>query len=198
MPENTSAHVIEVKATGVVILQETINIWHYATNDTPGTLDDFLTAFNTDVLTNLLSFMNSNAGFNTVEAQYVKGGTSFASKVVTATGVGGGDCLPPYATWDFTYMRSGARERNGYKRIAGVGESSQVNGVATAGVLAVIAGTLASLGGAVNDGSASWVPVIRRTRIGRIPQVPPKYFDISAVVFSKIGTQNSRKFGHGR
>jgi hypothetical protein len=199
MPESTATSVIEILVIGSVLGEQTVNRWFYGLPVTPvDTLDDFLTEFGNTVLSDLLVTMSSQSSFDTGFAQYVKGGTAFATKTYSASGTTSGDCLPPFVAWDFTLLRSGARERNGYKRIAGVPESSQANGNPTSGARANLDVAAASMAGNITLATDEWIPVIRRKRIGKVIQNPPKYYDISTVQFSRIGSQNSRKSGHGR
>jgi len=199
MPIVTWNYVIEVLITGFVLGEETINRFFYATMNAPiDTLDDFLTEFGNTVLTDVLAIMSNQSGFSVGTAQFVKGGTAFASKIYAAAGNVSGDVLPPFVAWDFTLLRGGARERNGYKRFAGVPESYQANGNPTTTAAALAAAAAVTMGSTVSTANDTWDPVIQRTVVNHIPQHPPVYYDISNVIFSRIGSQNSRKQGHGR
>lgn len=198
MPVNTSAFVVEILLRGVVLGQETINRFFYASTSYASAMIDVIDAFDAVVPAYLVTFMNEQAGFTSIEAQGVRGTSDFASKPISELGVGTGDCMPPFVSWDFTLVRGGARERNGYKRIAGVGEASSVGGIPTSSVLAVINAGVHTLSDTFEVGADTWVPVIPRTRVNRVPVLPRQYWDMSSAIFSKIGSQNSRKYGHGR
>lgn len=198
MPVSIATFVLQVLLKGVVLDQETINRFYYGATAFVDTIDDFLAAFDGQVVANLIPFMNQNASFTLIEAQGVKGTTVFSQLGISRQGTNGGDCLPPYSSWDFTLVRAGARERNGYKRIAGVGEGNQTNGIANSGIVTALTAGATAMITAVNTTSDSWTPLVRRTRINKVPVSPAQYWGISNVVYSKIGTQNSRKYGHGR
>lgn len=189
---------LEVLVHGVVITEETINRYYYHADAFTDPLDDFLDVFIPHVLDPLIAGMSNQAGFTSVQVNTVRGGSSFTSRPITAIGAVGGDCLPPYAAFDFTLVRGGVGERNGYKRIAGVAEASQVNGIPVAGSLAVMNAAAVAMGDTLDVGLSEFRPVIRRDVINHIPQLLLTVFSISSVQFSRIGTQNSRKFGHGR
>jgi len=184
--------------TGVVLAQETVNRFFYAGDAVPDTLDDVVADFATNVLTPISGCMNTNASFLNIVGQGVRGFAAFTSLGVSIQGTNGGDCLPPYAAWDFTLVRDGARERNGYKRIAGIGEGNQANGVASSGIVAALNTAAEAMFLSISDGTSEYNPVIRRTRVNRANVNPPQYWGVSNVIYSKIGTQNSRKYGHGR
>lgn len=198
MPENTSPIVYELKAVGNVNGEEMINTWYYAGSAVATDLLALVADFYDHVLDGATTFMSSQAGWNYVNITGVRGTILFDTLVRLAEGLISGDCLPPYASWDFTLVRGGAGERNGYKRFVGVAEASQINGTATGAILANIASHLGDLGATITDGTTVYTPVIRRGTIGHVVQRPPKYYSTSGIIYSKIGTQNSRKFGHGR
>jgi hypothetical protein len=199
MPANTDPYVIEIVLKGAVITEETLNVFHFASPTLTDTIADIIQAFYVALGPTLINLIGTSSVFSEVTGQFVRGSILFGSQpLVGQSGTVSGDQLPPYATWDFTYVRGGALERNGYKRFSGVPESFQANGVASGSGpanLAVLAGVL---GAGFNSGTDDWTPVIKRTKIAHVTQTPPKYYSVSSVVYSKIGTQNSRKFGHGR
>jgi hypothetical protein len=199
MPDAGYEFVYEVKLIGSIIGQESLNVFHYGAADELLDPSGWCTEFDTTIVALLLPLVADNYEATEITIQEVQGGIQFASKAVTEFGSVSGDCLPPYATFDFTYVRGGARERNGYKRFSGVPESRQANGVANATSNALAATLAVALEQPVGSvGTGLLTPVIKRTKINHVVQTPPKYFTISSVIYSKIGTQNSRKFGHGR
>jgi len=50
----------------------------------------------------------------------------------------------------------------------------------------------------ITDGTETYEPVIQRKFVNHIPKIPPVFYTISDVRYAKVGSQNSRKFGHGR
>jgi hypothetical protein len=198
MPEDTAPVVYQFRVTGVSISEETIANYYYSASEEVANLDSLVEPFFTTVITPQLSIMNGNAFYTRLDIVTVKGGIAFASFDFLHIGTVSGDCLPPNVSYDFTLLRAGVGERNGYKRIAGVSESSQQQGTVTSGILALCALVSAGLSANLEVGEDAYPPCIRRTKIHRVPQNPPKFYTMSGATYSKIGTQNSRKFGHGR
>lgn len=198
MPEDTSPYAVRIRTIGDVLGQEALQVWYYTTNTAPTGVADLLTTFKADVADHLLDIMSVQSHILSIDAQYVKGAAFFGTLLVGSGGNVSGDCLPPFVSWDFTLVRGGALERNGYKRLQGVPESKQADGIATPSAFADLNSLAGFMFADLDDGTNLYHPVIRRTRINRAAQVPPKYFSISSVLYSQIGTQNSRKAGHGR
>lgn len=112
------------------------------------------------------------------------------------TGTQTGDCLPRYNAFSMFYARSTRASRNGWKRIMGVPESVQVNGVVTnAGELTALAALAAALAAGMIDGSANaWSPQIyRKAQPDHTPPIDRANFGISGVSFKGLTTQNTRK-----
>jgi len=198
MPISTAVKVARLRLVGQIFNEEAINVYYYANEDGSALITDLATLFAATPLSHILAITSNQYICNSIEVEEVKGGTAFTSLSIASNGTISGDCLPPYASWDFTLTRGGVGERNGYKRFAGVAESSQVDGVNTSGIAASLQVVALDLGAALGTGTASWFPVIRRTRVNRVPQNPPVYYTFIGGAYAKIGTQNSRKFGHGR
>lgn len=198
MPVATFSNVYRIILQGVCLGQQTLNIFYYGANSPVVDVPNLLDAFDGNVVSNVAGAVNHNWSSQLLTLQAERGGSEFGSLVSNQTGTNGGDCLPPYVTWDFTFLRGGALERNGYKRFAGVGEGNQTNGVADTGIRVALDALADEMFSNLTVDAVEFFPVIRRTRVHRAPQIPPSYWDISGIVYSKIGTQNSRKFGHGR
>jgi len=198
MPELTPAFVAQLKLKATVITEESLNIFYYGSDTNADGLDGLITRFRTIVMPKLIAVTSTQCQFESIEATMVKGGNDFTSQGFAEAGTVGGDTLPPYATWDFTLLRGGAGERNGYKRFPGVPEASQAQGIASAGAVAnlnLLADALDTLLVPTTD---QWSQVIRREVINHVIQNPPKWYSNGGTLYSRIGTQNSRKFGHGR
>lgn len=199
MPDSLFAHVYEVKIIGLVLAQEAINVFHYGHSEELLDPSGWLDVFDGDVVAALLPCVADNYVAQGLTIQEVHGGGQFASKAISEFGGVSGDCLPPYVSWDFTLVRGAARERNGYKRFAAVAESRQANGLATPAALTDLNNLAARMFADIGSTDTGVLtPVIQRETINHVHQSPPKYYTVSGVQYSKIGTQNSRKFGHGR
>jgi hypothetical protein len=197
LPVATFPGIYRIVLKGVVLGQETVNVFYYGDTNVAISLNGIAIAFRDDVATPISGIMNQNASFTSIGVEQVRGGNGFTQIGISVQGTNGGDCLPPYASWDFTLVRAGVGERNGYKRIAGVGEGNQTNGVANTGIVTALDTAAAAMLSLLVVGDDGLTPVIRRTRVNKFPQNPPIYYTMSDVNYSKIGTQNSRKYGHG-
>lgn len=115
------------------------------------------------------------------------------------------ESLPPANTWTFRYIRSDINFRHGYKRFAGVPEQLQAAGIITGSGSLVVNALAAQLAadvapvepttGVAGVGSAQ-VCITRQEQNGA-PVLPVLVNFPSSVVYSAIGTQNSRKLGRG-
>ena len=198
MPLVTPAFVARIIMKGLVVSEQSLNVFYYGSPTLTDPLDELANAFITHFSPLWQGITSSGALWQTCDVQMLKGSGAFTSVPVGVSGGVSGDCLPPYAAWDFTLVRGGLGERNGYKRFAGVSETSQVNGVATGAILSGLAAMAAGLNVAIDTTTDEWSPVIRRTRVNKVIQNPPVYYSFIGATYSRIGTQNSRKFGHGR
>ncbi len=199
MPAISAHFAYEIKLFGLCITEQTLNVFHYATT---GIVDcdvnDLLAAFKAEVSDNLTSIAATEMSYYQITAQEILGGVQFGSLAVSNNGIVSGDCLPPFNAWDFTYVRGGARERNGYKRMAGVPEAMQAQGIITGGSLPAVNAAAGHMAADIVASTITFHPAILRRRINHIIQTTPQLYSISGVNYSKIGSQNSRKFGHGR
>jgi len=163
-----------------------------------GSPADLIDAFTTTVMPAIRAITNQNAEYELIVCNQYHGGLSFAASAIAIGGTVTGDCLPPFVSWDFTLVRSAVGEQNGYKRFAGVSESKQQNGLVDAGFVSVL-DNLATILQADLVGSLDTYQLgVRRSQINQIPVNTPTVQTISAAQYSKIGSQNSRKYGHGR
>lgn len=112
-----------------------------------------------------------------------------------------GDVLPPFASWAFIKRRATATTRNGQLRLPGVPESLQVNGLATAPAVEDLEAfaDIFQLG----FSAAATLPqpftatfvlrIVRKDATGALVLSN----SISGVEYTRISTQNTRKFGRG-
>jgi len=196
--QDTDPVVYQIKINGQINTEQTINRFFYCGATTLVDITTLVDAFHTEFDASLLPATNVNWRWNSTDIEGVKGSLAFATVSRSVAGTTSGEVLPPYASWDFTLVRGGVGERNGYKRFAGVPESLQNAGIAVSGALPGLALVSASLEANLTAETIVFRPVIRRTRIHKVPVFPPQYWSIGGATYSKIGTQNSRKYGHGR
>src|SRR5712664_3516661 len=171
---------------------EQINVLHYYV-PLPLILSDFVDAWITAIMGGLPNILTTYTLFYGIEVTQRRGGTEFYNRNISIGGAVSGEGLPPFNCWDFTKLRGGVGERNGYIRFGAVPESLQANGAATGGALA----TLAIIANSFNDDITVGIQFVKlciqRKHIRHAIQTPPRYFSKSAVQYSKIGSQNSRK-----
>jgi len=124
--------------------------------------------------------------------------TDYASTVLAANNVGvrGGECLPPFVAWYLRYGRTRTDMNHGGKRIAGISENDQANGVivtvnlgtAMTDLAGILGWTLAPAAG------GTFRPVIMRRLLGPTGAlIGYQAFDTNGVSYVRISTQNSRK-----
>lgn len=199
MPVINTGYTIAIRLFGTCIDQETVNVFHYNSVAFGATPTEILTAWWNLVSSHYQNLISTACAIDHLELQEVGGAGSFGSLPIGASGFVGGDCLPPFVAWDFTYIRGAALERNGYKRFAGVPETYQASGVASATGRTQANLVAEDLAATVSVGVADmWKPVVLRRKVAHAVLPAPKPYSISGVIFSRIGSQNSRKFGHGR
>lgn len=196
---------------------EVNNVFHYRVVTNGGaTLDQFAAGLwfglNADVQprTNaIVVYDKIDAKILDADALLVNGETYLVPSSQGAGGEGA-DALPPESCWTFKLLRPSGSFRHGFKRFAGVSEAAQANGFPTSGVvtsLNTIATLLATALQAYSIGSggapdapvagSSMQPVIVQKIINGDLISPVNIGVVTAAVFDKIGTQNTRKFGRG-
>lgn len=120
-------------------------------------------------------------------------------------GTATGDCLPPYSTWSFRYVRASADFRHGYKRFPGIPEGGQVNGYAEAGyitymnaIATLLNGDIvfAALGSHLLSSGRLKPQLYKAHRYGGDVR-PVEFQRPASVVYEGIGSQNTRKYGRG-
>lgn len=128
----------------------------------------------------------------------------FTQPYIATTGDTDADTLPPSNCWSFRLNRSTSESRNGQKRICGVPETLQDDGVATGAAtsaLNVVGALFDDIIGGPPPTDATYQPIIFRP--GRpgftIPEkvvaaVIQNDFPVESSQYVRIGTQNSRKF----
>ena len=140
------------------------------------------------------------------DANLINGESYF---IPVGTGVGGdpNDSLPSADAWTFKYVRPSSSKRHGFKRFAGIPENDQVDGLPAGGV----ASSLTALGDALFTPFPFWADdggtetemsgVITPTLVQRVLNgdlvSPAVFYDPTAVVFDKIGHQDTRDRGRG-
>jgi hypothetical protein len=219
MPIAVAANdLVELKLVGLFdTKQVTNNVFHFQVDDDGGAkLDEFAAGFfealQTDLLNitaNVVEYLQIDARLLDEDGDLINGETYI---IPTGSGVGAdtSGSLPPYVTWTFKYLRENATFRHGFKRFAGVPSIGQVKGFPVGGEITNLnnmAGTLSGPFSAFSigtdglpdveyAGSAMHNVVLQRV-INGDPITPVNVALVPNIVFDKIGTQNSRKYGVG-
>lgn len=176
-----------------------LNVYAYRQTSGTGDSEALVTQFITDVLPDIVGVQSVAMGHSMISAVNLDDPTDFFETAVGSeigTGTQAGDCLPRYNCFSFIYRRTTREVRNGWKRIAGVPESAQVNGVVTnAGFISALAMLAVTLGEPiVGEGADVWNPrILRRENPDHTPAVLRADFAVSVVNFVGLSTQNSRK-----
>lgn len=220
MPLSVSANeLLEFKLQGFFNgAQELNNIFHYQVTTVGGaTLLDFATGLWRELSSSLLDLTNNAVEYVQIVASKLDtdgnlvNGESYIIHAGDGVGVTASDALPPFVTWTFKYIRPDSSFRHGFKRFAGVSENSQAEGIIDSGALSVLippietslAATIAGYSRDVDNrpdtvvGSSAMQPVVVQRIVNGDPISPVNLAVIADVVFDKIGTQNSRKYGRG-
>jgi len=213
-----ASSIIELKVVGEYNgAQETNNVFHYRENGTAqGTLDQYGIGLMNAIETNIYPILTNQARFIRIDCALVGtdgsniNGESVFFPSANDLGVAPGEGLPPYATWTFKYVRPSFSFRHGYKRFSGISETDQNSGFPASGVLTRLNTAAASLSAFIAamtqdvDGNPDTVvtdtlaiPVVLQRIVNGDPINPINVANVSDVVFTKIGSQNSRKYGVG-
>lgn len=118
--------------------------------------------------------------------------------LTTRQGAIGGENSPPFVAWAFKSARKSRAIRAGFKRIAGVSETWQANGVATSaittpgGVVSVNMGLPLNTAGAGN--TTGLYPIVYSDTLNNQPRTTKIAELADNWAFSKISSQVSRRF----
>lgn len=109
----------------------------------------------------------------------------------------GGDVLPPFVAYSFRWNRVDRAVRNGQKRIAGVPENFQNGGVATAAAEILLDVLATLMGNNITDPTTEAIfrPQIVHRSVPGVPIYTP--YNVGSVEYTRISSQNTRKFGRG-
>lgn len=119
-------------------------------------------------------------------------------------GLIGGEVLPPFVTYTFKLSRPSTAFRHGWKRFAGVPESTTNTGRYvgdtddTDAVADILTSTLVphDAGNSLTSLARMYPIVYKHTDGGELVE-PVEYAGIVSAAFNGIGSQNSRKLGRG-
>lgn len=180
--------------------QACLNVYYYQQlSTTLGNAQNLVESFIGNVFPELIACQNVGLTHIVVTAINLDDPTDFGLVVPTSdfTGLQTGAGAPPFVCAAFRYNRASRAVRNGQKRIGGQSEISQGDGVIDSEDLHLYTDLATQLGNHIGDGAGTeYKPVImRKTVIAGVTTYTE--FDLTSVTFTRISTQNTRKFGRG-
>lgn len=213
-----SGSIMEFKVVGEFNgAQETNNVFQFLeTGGTEAALSEYAVGLMNVIETAIYPITSTAQRYIRIDASILDAdgelvnGESVFFPTANDNGVVTGDSLPPFITWTFKYVRPDATKRHGFKRFAGVPESLQSGGFPDSSALSLLADAGSALESQLVamtqdvDGNPDtevtgslMTPIVIQRVINGDPISPVNLGLISNVVFSKIGSQNSRKYGVG-
>jgi len=195
--------VFEIRLFEELLGQQVVNVFHYqsrGSSDISSSMSDVLTAWNSVIAAPLVAVQNNHVNLlQSTIRHLVDGGEEATLTYSSSTGTVSGESLPPHDCFAFRYNRLTTSTRHGQKRIAGVSESWNVNGVVTDSTNITKLATLAAAffhkvdsTDGLNTGAELW-PVIYSTTLNGEPRIPPVINQVASVGYVRISTQNTRK-----
>lgn len=187
--------IFKLTTTYLYLGEEMSNVWHYRHTAGSGTNFNLFTAFNENVLVDLLPIQSNGVEYLTAEVLNYDNPGDFGEYSYPSTVVGtrAGEQAPPFQSWGFRLNRTSRITRNGQKRIGGLSESDTQDGVASSGVLTPLDNAAIAMGESITDSVDTFEPVIVRLS-ETAPIIPTVVNAISEGVYVRVTTQNSRKF----
>lgn len=176
------------------------NVFFYENVGVAQNAELLATAFEDQVLDNIATIQSAAIKINSIQVINLDDPLDYfvLAPTTPAEGAVTGDCLPQFVCWSFRLNRVSRSVRNGQKRIAGVPETLQVNGVAVAGASTDLTALADAMGTNLTDVSgANYTPRIGRRPLPGHPLSDTVLFAVRNVNYVRISTQNSRKTGHG-
>lgn len=176
---------------------DNMNAYCYLQTAGAGDWNDLNLAWITTVLPAVLAIQSAAVQHMSLETTNLNDPADFGTAGYAGAQVGGrgGDGISAFVNWAFQYTRTTRAVRNGAKRIMGVAEPDQANGVAVGGIVALLNAAAVAFNTTLTDLSGNaWSPrILRRANLAHVPPVLQASFPISGVQYTRISTQNTRK-----
>jgi len=169
-------------------------------------------AFWTNISSAMATMTHVTQTYYQMDAKVIRGadyGVQNVYAISGFTGAASGDPSPSFVCFTFRYQGTGGAHRNGYKRFAGVAESSTTGNNVAGGVFgdlevlaAFLADNLTAMGG-LGGVVAQWVAhpvVVKKVANGINPSdidVVDTWPPVGVIPHLQLGSQNSRKLGIG-
>lgn len=185
--------------------QEVVNVYFY--RQTAGLTEaaaDLADLYVSTILPELVNIQSTQVTHTQIVCNNVDNLSDYVELPLTVdnTGLESGEALPPYACYAFRFNRATRAVRNGQKRIAGIVEAGQSNGVAVSGDLPQLSTIASVMAQQLTSTDNTFQPVIYHRFPADVTHPHPPLslgtdYDISGVQYVRISTQNTRKFGRG-
>lgn len=158
--------------------------------------DDLANQFIADWIPIIAALQSEQVNHTLVSCGAVGSFTDFSAVVSDVAGAVSGGCLPSFAAWGFKLQRTTRETRHGSKRLAGVAEAWQQNGVADTPAATAIADVEVLYGEYIEIGGLpSFAPIIMGFSEGS--DAPDIANIVKGGLYRGITTQKSRQPGHG-
>lgn len=195
--------VYEIRLHGEYLSQVIFNVFHYQSSGSADVTDPILTiaaAIGTYLVTAFTPFqVDGFQWLDTYAKHLVEGGTEATHPFAGGQpGIISDQGLPAHDCFAFRLNRTLTTTRHGQKRLAGIAEGSQENGVAVSGVLTALGVACAAMAHAFDSGDgfstgAILKPVIYSTVLNGELRAVPVANPVGTVQYVRISTQNTRK-----
>ena len=184
------------------LAQDVINAYFYKATAGPSpSAGDLVTQWIFYVLPKILPLQSTLLVHQIIAARNLDNPLDFFATPLIAGNVGtsGGQAMPPFVAWAFRLLRTRTDVHHGAKRIAGITENQQVDGVVEPAFQTTV-DDFASFYGSIlpNVNGNLYAPVIMRRVLDENKHLIG-YDDFPAGLgqYVRISTQNTRKFGRG-
>lgn len=195
--------VLRVTACGKVLGEQMCNVIYLVVATWTGetTPQEAFEAWVLGYMEDAARLQTSDAEWNFASFSNVTTDQNYGDFVVEPPIVGDSEdhCMPPYVALSFRQNRNTKATRHGYKRISGLPESAQSNGILTLDPTyqSAVSQFAATVGLPVGGPGWSFRPVIA----GRTPSGGVDFARINSVASvspqPELTTQNTRKYGRG-
>jgi hypothetical protein len=195
---------------------EVINVYHYeADGGGSATLDEYGFGLLRSLDSTLNAIITPHVIYTELECKILNtdgelvNGETLIIPAVRGTGRKGTASEAPFVNWTFKLIRPDASFRHGWKRYAGVPKDEVNQGIAGSGIASLLNAHAVTLNAVIHSYSydygddtftetgATMNPVILQRVVNGTRVSPVNVAELAGAAYSKIGSQNSRKYGRG-
>jgi len=171
------------------------NVYHYtSSSNVVGQADNLCAEFFTQMLNAICAVQNTEVQHVQLYAIDTNTMTDYATYFLTNQGAVGSapTGLSPFMAWSFTINTTASIIRHGFKRIAGLDETQQEEGLPTSAASTLLDALETKFVTSLSNGGFTFTPVIARYNNAN-PPVMTAFANATSCSFKRISTQNSRK-----